>query len=364
MSLAGIFAIGMQPLGQHVIARYVSMVRNNSEELHKVLSNIWIVLAIVFSASLLVAVAILILMGKFNIGILVIFFGTSIFYIYWGLARAYLASIRLSAADVGNNLVQVILILWLIGALGMRSTTLAMLIQGLSCLVPLIILQYFWPLNITFKKELVNRQTTKDVFKFSMPIWLSHSGYLLYSSVAVLFLERLTDNTTVGLFSLAVTLSVLFVFLPTGFSTFLMPRVAEVPNKHHKGLLLNALGVVMLTTVPLLLVYSVAVPWLVEKLFGPEYLAIPELFILMAIVMTLNGVHRIITSLFVGSGRALTETKSRFVVVLVTVVGCWLLIPSYGALGAVWAMMLGILSGLGLYMIYLWDYFHRKSELS
>lgn len=364
MSLAGVFAIGMQPLGQHVIARYVSMVRNDAKELNKVLSNIWVVLFVVFSVSMATAVVTLLIMRKFNPYILVIFFGISGFYIYWGLARAYLASIRLSASDVGNNLVQVILILWLIGALRIRSTNLAMLIEGLSFIIPLVLLQSFWPLNLTFRRELVNRQTTKDIFKFSIPIWLSHGGYLLYSSVAVLFLERFTNNTIVGLFSLSVTLSLLFVFVPTGFSTFLMPRIAEISNKHHKELLVNALGVVMLTAVPLLIVYYFAVPWFVEKLFGPEYLAMPQLFILMAVVNTLNGVHRIITSVFVGSGRALKETQSRWLGVFVTVIGCWLLIPSYGALGAVWSMMIGILSSLGLYVIYLWDYFHGINELT
>lgn len=360
VSLAGLLAIGMQPLGQHVIARYVGMGRDKPEELQKTLSNIWFMLIVVFCVSIFLGVPILLVTGKFNSGILVIFFGTSIYYAYWGLARGYLASSRLVIVDVGNNFIQVLLIIWLIGILGMKSTLLAMFIQGLSCFVPLIFLQSFWPLPIIFRRELISKTITKNIFKFSMPVWLSHASYMLYTNVAILFLEHYMGNTTVGIFSLAGTLSILFSFFPTGLSTYLMPKIAGASGLRHRELLVNALGMAMLINISLLVVYFFTAPWLVEKLFGLEYLAVPGLFILMAIVMTMNGTYGIITSVFVGSGRAHEETKSRLMIVLVTVIGCWLLIPKYGILGAAWAMLIGIVSGFGVYgLIYLWGYFHR-----
>jgi len=160
ISLAGILAIGIHPVGQHVIARYIGRERDDPEKLRGIMSNIWVLMAMIFVASLVVGLPILGAMGKFNVGMFVIFIGVSISYTYWGLARGYLASGRLVAADVGNNLVQAILLVGLVGALGMKSSMLAMLIQGLSCFVPLILLQSFWPLDITFSRNLISGRTT------------------------------------------------------------------------------------------------------------------------------------------------------------------------------------------------------------
>lgn len=363
MSLAALLSIGVQPIGQHVIARYIGMVRNDStEKLHAILSNVWFVLAISFGSSLLLGSIALLIAGKFSVGVLVIFVGTCIFYTYWGFARAYLAVGRLTFADIGNNLVQVILLLSLVGMLELKSTTLAMLIQGLACLVPLAILQSFWPLDITFDRRLIDKEIAGDILNFSIPIWLSHAGFLLYSNVVIIFLERYMGNAIVGIFSLASTLSLLFSFFPTGLATFLMPKVAEVPRQRHKKLLIHSLTVSTLANIPLLIIYYFIVPWFVERLFGSEYLIVPELFILMAIVMSLNGLHRIATSVFVGSGQSVVETKSRFLIVLATGVGCWLLIPTYGVLGAAWAMLIGVLCGLALYGLNLWNYFRLVED--
>ena len=60
-------------------------------------------MGVVFLISLIVAIPVLLFTGKFNLGILAIFLGTSVFYAYYGLARGYLASGRLAMVEVGNN---------------------------------------------------------------------------------------------------------------------------------------------------------------------------------------------------------------------------------------------------------------------
>ena len=122
ISVAGIIAIGLQPFGQHVLSRYVGMLKDSPVQLREYLSNIWITMGIVFCVSLGIAIPILLYTGDFNFGILVIFLGIGAYYAYYGLARGFLASGRLVLVDVGNNLLQVILILWFIQLLDIKST--------------------------------------------------------------------------------------------------------------------------------------------------------------------------------------------------------------------------------------------------
>jgi O-antigen/teichoic acid export membrane protein len=360
ISVAGIISIGLQPFGQHVLSRYVGMLSDKPAQLREYLSNIWGAMGIIFCISLVLAIPVLVYTGGFNLGVLAIFLGTAIYYAYYGLARGYLASGRLVVVDVGNNILQVILILCLIQLLDIRSTLLAMFIQGFACFIPIILLQYFWPLPNTFDRKLLNRNTAKGIFKFSLPIWISHASYMLYTTIAILFLEYFTDTTMVGIFSLATTLSIALAFFPNGLATFLMPKVAGAPDKRHKTLLANALGLTMLSSIVLIVVYYFFAPWLVERLFGRSYLIFPEIFVLMAGVTTLAGAHSVITSVYVGKGRAQEETKSRLVALVATFVGCWLLIPAHGIMGAVWANLLGVVCSLMVYgFVYTRD--HLKS---
>jgi len=357
ISVAGIIAIGVQPFGQHVLSRYVGMLRDKPAQLHEYLSNIWGSMGVIFCVSLALAIPILVYIGDFNLGALAMFRGTCVYYAYYGLARGYLASGRLVSVDVGNNILQIILILCLIQLLNIRSTLLAMFLQGFACFIPIILLQYFWPLPNAFDRKLLNREAAKSIFKFSLPIWVSHASYILYGTIAILFLKYYTDTTTVGIFSLATTLSIALAFFPNALATFLMPKVAGAPGKRHRILLANALGLTMLSSIVLIIAYYFFAPWLVERLFGREYLIFPGIFVLMAGVSTLGGVHSIITSAYVGKGRAEEETKSRLAALAVTFVSCWLLIPTYGIMGAVWASVFGIVCSLMVYgFVYMRDH--------
>lgn len=349
ISVAGIISIGAQPFGQHVLSRYVGKFRDAPAQLREYISNIWVVMGVVFCISLVVATPVLLYAGKFNFGILLIFLGTSVFYAYYGLARGYLASGRLAAVEVGNNILQVILILLLLQFLNLKSTYLAMLIRGLAPVVPVFLLQRFWPLPNIFEKKLVDRSTTKVVLKFSLPILVSHASYMLYATIAVLFLEHFTNTTMVGIFSVAVTMGIALSFFPNALATLLMPKIAGAPDKQYKPLLASVLGLALSVNIVLVVLYYFFAPQLIEAVFGSSYLIFPEIFVLMAISETIAGAHTILTSAYVGRGRAQIETKSRLVAVAATFVSCWLLIPSYGVVGAVLAKMIGATCSLVVY---------------
>jgi O-antigen/teichoic acid export membrane protein len=349
ISVGTIISMGVQPFGQHVLSRYVGMYRNDQAKLREYMSNIWALSGILFGVSLVLAVTLLSLLGKFNFGILAIFGGTSIFYLYYGLARGFLASGKLVAVDVGNNILQVFLIVLLLQFFDIRSTLLAMLIRGLSPIIPAILLQKFWPLPNAFEIKLINRDTAVAILKFFLPVWLSHASYMIYATIAVLFLEHFTDAAMVGVFSLAATMGIALSFFPSGLATLLMPKIASAPDRQYRSLLAGALGLVLLSDIVLIGIYYFFGPWFIDAVFGNDYLVFPEIFALMAVVETFGGVHTVLTSAYIGRGLAQEETKSRVVTVLATFLGCWLLIPSYGVIGAVYAKLIGILCGLAAY---------------
>jgi O-antigen/teichoic acid export membrane protein len=341
IAVASIVAIGTMPFGQHVIARFVSKYRNEGEKLDSVLSSSFVILPVVFVLTLLIALPIMLVLGNFNIGILFIFLGETLFYTYWGLSSGFLEARRLTVAYLGSNVVQILLVLFLIQWMGIKSTTLALAIYGLSYLLPLALLVIFWPLPGHVRLRLVDWKMISELLRFSLPIWVSHACFTLSVSIDFLLLERLVGERELGAYSLSKTLATMFMIVPAGISVLLMPKVAASPSKGHRQLLIRMLFISLLIDGIALMVYLPLVQPLTQRIFGRDYLVPLGVSLLLSLYMILYGIHGLITAVFVGSGRPQVESISRIIELVATIAGCWILIPSYGA----WGAAIGILSG-------------------
>lgn len=351
IAVASIVAIGTMPFGQHVLARFVSTYRRQEDKLDSVLSSGFFVLPALFLVTLLIAVPILLLLGKFNIGILAIFFGETLFYTYWGLSSGFLEPRRLTAAYLGSNLVQIILVYVFIIVLGIRSPTLALLIYGLSYLPTLALLAIFWPLPGHPRGYLVNKPDIGELLRFSVPMWISHACYTLSISVDLLLLERLGNAAQLGAYSLSKTLASMFLIVPMGISTLLMPKVAATAKSEHRRSLIRMLIVSLLVNVLGLALYLPLARPVTDRIFGADYLVPLTVSLLLSLYMIAYGVHGLITAVFVGSGRPEVESASRVVELVATVLASWFLIPRFAAIGAAVGMLTGKLMALLIYAV-------------
>ncbi len=351
IAVASLVAIGTQPFGQHVIARFIGKHANDPDRVDSVLSNSFLVLPIIFLVTLLIAVPVLFHLNTLTLGILAVFAGETLFYTYWGLSAGFQDPLRLTAAYLGSNLVQIIATVLLIVVLGIQSPTLALLIYGLSYILPLALLVTYWPMPGHLSWYLVKVQVIAQLLRFSVPIWVSHTCYVLNTSLDLLLLEQFVTAGQLGAYSLSKTLATVFIFVPTGISTLLMPRIAALPNQTHSQLLVKMLGASLLVNTIGLVIYVPVVNPFTQRAFGSDYLVVPIVSLLLALDMIASGIHTLITAVFVGSGRPEVESASRIATLVTTVLGAWLFIPTDGIAGAAVAMVTGKLVSLLTYAL-------------
>jgi O-antigen/teichoic acid export membrane protein len=349
ITLAGVIAIGTQPFAQHVLARFISANRQSEAQLADTLNAIWVILSILSVGTLLVAVPLLAAFNQVNLGALVIFAGTTIFYTYYGLARGFLDNARLLAAYLGSNLVQLIAIVLVVNVLGSRATLPALLIYGLSYLLPLVLLQVFFPFPVGFRLSLPRRETITTLLRFSTPVWISHACYILYTGIDVLLLEHFRGDHAVGIYSLSKTLTAVFTFVPIGITTILMPRIAAVPKDAHMRLLKYAIMWNLAANGALLIVYAVVYNWVVVRMFGREYVVGPEVFVVVALANITFSFHSIISSVMVGSNRPKLETISLIIALAGSALIGWIFIPIYGLPAAALTTLSGAVIALMAY---------------
>jgi O-antigen/teichoic acid export membrane protein len=332
--LAGVTSIGTQPFVQHVLARFVAKNLQDQERLAQTLHAIWFVVLGITGISILIAVPLLIASNNFHIGVLVIFLGMSLFYSYYGLARGFMASKRLLAAYLGSNLIQIIAIIIVYQFGNVQSPTPALLIYGLSYLLPLIILQVWQPLPLHFQFKLPQKAIVIELVRFTRPLWISHAAYLVSAGIDVLLLEHFADTTSVGLYTLTKTLTMFFGFVPMGLITVVLPKVASLPEHEHGKVVKRALLFALLANSVVLLVFLLSYRWFVGNFVGENYIVPIEVVLMLVFGEILLGLHSIISAALVGGNNPQLETVSRILIAITAFTLGLLLIPRLGMLGA------------------------------
>jgi O-antigen/teichoic acid export membrane protein len=334
ITVGGLVAVGTQPFVQHVLARFVAKNQNDSERLAQTLHATWFILLGATALTILIAVPLLVLSNHFHIGVMVIFIGQTLFYCYYGLARGFMASRRLLAAYLGSNFVQLIAIIVFYELGSTQSPTPALLIYGLSYLIPIAALQVWRPLPLKLRFGMPDKAITFELLRFTVPVWISHATYIFFTGMDVLLVERYMDTGSVGVYTLTKTLSLLFSFVPIGLNTILMPKIAASPANQHIRLLKKTLFFALLANGAALLVFVLTYRWFVGMVFGESYILPTEVMLMLVIAEILFGFHGIITSMFVGGNKPHLETISRTIILIFAFVTGVVLIPQLGLLGA------------------------------
>lgn len=334
ITLAGVTSIGTLPFVQHVLARFVAKNLEDQERLAQTLHAIWYVVLALTGITILIAVPILLATEHFHIGVLVIFLGMSLFYSYYGLARGFMASKRLLAAYLGSNLVQIIAIIIVYQFGSTQSPTPALLIYGLSYLLPLLILQVWQPLPLHFQFKLPQKAIVIELIRFSLPLWISQAAYMIYAGMDVLLIERFADTSAVGQYTLTKTLSMLFSFVPMGLMTVVLPKVASLPEHEHGKVVKRAMLFALLANGAALFVFLLTYRWFVGNFVGENYIVPTEVVLMLAFGEILFGFHSIITAMLVGGNNPQLETISRILIAITSFTLGILLIPRFGLQGA------------------------------
>ena len=341
LTLANFVALLTIPFGQHVLARFIGGVKDQPEDLQAFLSTAWIMLLGLVGVTLLVAVPVLALIGRLNLGVIVVFLGFTLHFGYYGLARGFLAPGRLTIAYLGSNVVQLIAIVLVYVVLRETSPMPALIIYGASYLLPIALLQWRHPFPMRFRLALPDRASVRRVLKYAAPIWASHVAYILYAGVDVLLIQHFLGDAAVGVYALTKTLTMLLSFVPTGISTVLLPRIAAEQRGGHLPLVRNtilaSLGVNALVLVVMVIGYQ---PF-IRLVFDEVYVVPLIVLLLLALSEIAFGVHGIVTAVLLGSDQPQWETVSRVVVVIVSVLAGVILIPRWGLTGAALMMALG-----------------------
>lgn len=182
--------------------------------------------------------------------------------------------------------------------------------------------------------------TAVKLLKDSWPLMMAMIMTVIYLRIGQIMLGDMAGNAELGFYSVAVRLSEIWLFIPTAVCSSVYPAVVEartISEELFYEQLQKLYRIMALVSYIIAIPVMFASPWLVKILYGPAYAkAGPLLAVLIWSVMFTN----------LGEARSvfmLSKNWTRTYLACMTVGGLvniglnYLLIPLYGAMGAVFA---------------------------
>jgi O-antigen/teichoic acid export membrane protein len=235
---------------------------------------------------------------------------------------------------------------------GLKGALTAMLLANFSvAIVAVIMVLRQFKLRLNADKALVKR-----ILKTGVVFALSFLVIQLNYRVDVLLLKKLAGAAETGIYSLGVSIAEMLWQIPLAIGVVVMSRSANATNFKIMTLQTTQLLRVSLVIGGFLSLGIVLLsPWVVPLVFGEQFTRSVGVMqaIMPGIIMVIA--FRILSGQLSGMGRPEVALKAFAPALVINVVLNYLLIPSYGALGAVMATNISYALASALYV---WMYAH------
>ena len=227
--------------------------------------------------------------------------------------------------------------------------------------ISFLLLVFFSPIIRMLTWQL-SRTTVKHIASFSAPLYANDILTFIYNKVSILFIASMLTPVSVARFEMAGKIPEGFGRLFSSLIVVYFPSISELLAKGEKQQAVQFMnrGVILATTI---LSMVTLVTFLFRKeivllLFSEQYVDASMALALFMLNFTLSAVARIMGYTVVADGHSSVPVRINLIASVANIVGCMLLIPPFGFIGAIYSLI--IMSTISQLLNY---YFLVKAEI-
>ena len=180
----------------------------------------------------------------------------------------------------------------------------------------------------------------RRLWKYSLQTWLAAIvSAFVWSRMEILYIEHYWSDREVAMFAAGLTLAAMVSQVATLFSGAFLAHLSQLCGMQDRKAIQRTYAtgtrLMMLLVFPISFGGAAVMPDLLPRLYGPEFVAaVPNAAVLLIASFT--------SFAFVGSALVYAMERSGFIAItsflgaVTSVVACVLIVPRYGAWGAVW----------------------------
>ncbi len=312
-----------------------------SDELKK---DIYISTVIIMVGVLLVIVLPIFLLLHLDILIYLVLIGYSVPLIYYGIIRGFVDYKKMALFNVLRFGLKFILILFIFIFTFLNTPLYVILVYSFGGWFAILILEKWHKLSINIRIKYISKKTILLLTRFSVMAVLANTLYNSIITFEFIILEWRYNYNTLADFSLAVTLTAVYAFVPGAVNTILMPKVAKSRDFERYKFLKQAI---------LINIIYISFIWILIFLFGEYFFGIafgskyPTSYYylnILSIGFFFGGVVHTMSAFFSGINKpeynSLTFGIAAFTNIIITIY----LINNIGPVGAAWGYSISILT--------------------
>ncbi|MDP6415208.1 MAG: polysaccharide biosynthesis C-terminal domain-containing protein [Gammaproteobacteria bacterium] len=163
---------------------------------------------------------------------------------------------------------------------------------------------------------------------------------ILQPWAALICLGLWSTETDAGLFMAASRIAALITFALIPVNSFAAPKIAALWHKGHlialRKITQQATLLMIAVAAPMLLAI-VLVPELIMSVFGDDFRSAAAILLVLAAAQIINVVTGPVRSLLLMTGNEQDHRSASLAGGITILVGCFVLVPAYGGLGAAWS---------------------------
>lgn len=207
------------------------------------------------------------------------------------------------------------------------------------------------------------------LFRFALPITLFYTAFTLSMDFGLLAVKSLlADPNSAGFYTSAsslakITFSV-FTALPFTILPSISAAVAENNERLVKKYIHQFLRYSMMILFPIAVLTSAYASQIISLFYGSPYLAATPALEILVFGFTFFTLFIILHSVIAGAGKPAITMLMSFFVLILSMILCLVLIPSFFIIGAAWAITLTGLVGLIVAAVYTWVKFKALVSFS
>jgi PST family polysaccharide transporter len=209
--------------------------------------------------------------------------------------------------------------------------------NALEAALALVAMVFSYRLFHTTGRWIWSTSTAVELLRQSWPLLLSGLSILLYMRVSVIFLRDSAGNAEVGIYTVGVSLSELWYFIPMALASSLAPYVSRKRvegSEAYRRVILKAFSAMWMLSLTVAIFNALTAKYWIAILYGGQYANSAEIFALHALtfVPVCLGVMQSIW--LVNEGRSKLVLYQAIIGALVAVSLNLLITPHFGAYGA------------------------------
>lgn len=330
----------------NALTRYLGKYKDNEEKANAYLTNVLYLETILMTLIIIATIiASFLIPDKINIFIVLIVFSLAFYYLYFGIVRGLLLHKMIVGYGVVVSLLRIVFAL-LVYYLKFPNPLISVIILfSLSSFISVPLMIFLGKLKIKIKKEYISKEIIKELTSFSNAYIISTIAWTIILNIDIVFVEYYLGLTTVAIFSVAKTISRVFMLIPNAIMTIHLPKTAGIKNnievigETKKSLLLQ----ISSSAILLILIFFFG-SFIINLLFPEKYSKAVEPLLILSISAVLTGIFGIIGTTWSGIGKPIVETKILTIGAILTIIlnYYFLTVLNYGMVGVAIAGLISI----------------------